>query len=199
MLSSITPLGERAKGNSWASTAAAYIAGSAIGGALLGVLLAPLAVLVGRVDDGVRLLLAAVVLVVAALLDAFSVTIPTIHRQVDENWLNAYRGWVYGAGFGIQLGFALVTIITSWSTWAVIALAVLTGTWWGAIAVAAVFGLSRGLVLLAARSADTPTTLADLHTRIARSAPRAARATRIGLAALGGAAGVMVASQGVFA
>ena len=32
---------------------------------------------------------------------------------VHEQWLTRYRGWVYGVGFGAQLGFGLVTIITS--------------------------------------------------------------------------------------
>jgi hypothetical protein len=29
---------------------------------------------------------------------------PSWQRQVDERWLTTYRGWVYGAGFGFQLG-----------------------------------------------------------------------------------------------
>ncbi|MGI9578579.1 MAG: hypothetical protein ACR2OH_10295 [Microthrixaceae bacterium] len=199
MLSSITPLGERAKGNSWGLTAAAYVVGSALGGALLGLLLAPLAVLVGQLGVEARLLLAAVALLAAAVLDATSVPIPTTRRQVNENWLNAYRGWVYGAGFGLQLGFGVVTIITSWSTWAVVVMAVLTGTWWTAVVVATVFGLARGLVLLLARHSDTPADLAALHKRIADSAPSAARATRAGMATIGVASGVLVVAQGVFA
>ncbi len=200
MLSSITPLGERAKGNSWALTTAAYVAGSAVGGAALGVLLAPLGELIGRVaGTDVRLALTAAVLVLTAVFEATGVPIPTIRRQVDENWLHAYRGWVYGAGFGLQLGFALVTIITSWSTWAVLAVAVLSGTWWSALAIGATFGLARGLVLLAARRADTPQRLADLHARIASSAAPTARATRTGLVVLAAATAAVAVVSGASA
>ena len=39
MLTSITPLGERGRGNSWAVTVAAYLVGSVLGGALTGAVL----------------------------------------------------------------------------------------------------------------------------------------------------------------
>lgn len=35
--------------------------------------------------------------------------LPGPARQVDEDWLARYRGWVYGAGFGTQLGLGVVT------------------------------------------------------------------------------------------
>ena len=34
-------------------------------------------------------------------------------RQVNEDWMARYRGWAYGAGFGLQLGLGVVTIVTT--------------------------------------------------------------------------------------
>ena len=49
--------------------------------------------------------------------------LPTWHRQVDERWLGTYRGWVYGAGFGFQLGLGIATIIPAAVTYAMLAAA----------------------------------------------------------------------------
>lgn len=70
---------------------------------------------------------------------------PSWRRQVDERWLTAYRGWVYGLGFGVQLGFGLVTIITSTSTYAVVLLAALSGQVGAGLAIGGTFGLVRAL------------------------------------------------------
>ena len=43
--------------------------------------------------------------------------LPTNHRQVNERWLDDYRGWVYGIGYGFQLGMGVVTIVTSATTY----------------------------------------------------------------------------------
>lgn len=190
MLSSITPLGERAKNNRWALTATFYIAGSALGGAVLGLVLSPLSILASSLEPSTVLGVLSLVLIGAAVLDATGIPRPSLPRQVDENWLVAYRGWVYGAGFGIQLGFGLVTIITSWSTWAVVAAvalapADLASPLAGAVAVGATFGVARGMVLLFARTATDADRLAALHRRIAEGARITSRATIWSLAALG--------------
>lgn len=195
MLSSITPLGERAKNNSWYLTATAYVAGSLLGGALLGLVLSPLATLAAALDPALALALVAVVLVASAVLDRTGVAPPSMPRQVDENWLTAYRGWVYGFGFGLQLGFGLVTIITSWSMWAVVAGIVMSPGGLGIevpwpiplapVAVGATFGLARGAVLLTARGATDNESLATLHRRMASGAQRTAGLTAWGMASLG--------------
>jgi len=51
-----------------------------------------------------------------------------VHRQVDDGWLPRYRGWVYGAGFGLQLGLGVVTIVTTAAVPAVWLLALLTAS-----------------------------------------------------------------------
>ena len=58
---------------------------------------------------------------------AFGLRVPGPRRQVDENWLVTYRGWVYGAGFGAQLGLAFVTIVTASATWVAFACALFSG------------------------------------------------------------------------
>lgn len=207
MLSSITPLGERTKNNSWALTTTAYVAGSVLGGAALGLVLSPLAALAGALSPLVALSVLAIVLLASAAADRLGVTPVSLPRQVNENWLTAYRGWVYGFGFGAQLGFGLVTIITSWSTWAVIAAIVLStggaaaaAPWpvpLAPIVVGATFGLARGIVLLGARNAVDTDSLAALHRRIGTGAERSARVTSWLLATLGAVAIAALVTEGI--
>ncbi|HSK98388.1 MAG TPA: hypothetical protein VK891_17305, partial [Euzebyales bacterium] len=74
--------------------------------------------------------------------------LPTWHRQVDERWLTTYRGWVYGAGFGAQLGLGVVTIVASAATYAMLAAALLSASWRTGLVIGAVFGAVRSLPLL---------------------------------------------------
>ncbi len=76
-------------------------------------------------------------------------SVPSWRRQVDVAWLTRYRGWVYGAGFGAQLGFGLVTIITSTTTYAAVLLAALTGHLGAGLGVGATFGVVRALPVAA--------------------------------------------------
>ena len=134
MLTSITPLGEWGRRRRWGLTTAWYLLGSTAGGAALGVLAGVLAVAAGQLSTGSRALLvvAALACAAAALSDARGIRPPSWHRQVDETWLQRYRGWVVAGGFGIQLGFGVVTIVSSASVYAALALAVLSGSFWGA-------------------------------------------------------------------
>jgi hypothetical protein len=180
MLTSISPLGERARGNRWYVTAAAYVAGSVLGGATIGGLLGLLG---GTLlpEDAPVLLLAAAACVLAAVADLAGL-LPHGRRQVDEAWLDRYRGWVYGVGYGYQLGLGIVTIVTSAATYAVLALCALTGSPAGGLAVGAAFGLVRALPLLGLRRATTP---AALHQMAARLEQLGAAATRTTAGVLG--------------
>src|SRR3954468_17183297 len=140
MLTSISPLGERARGNRWPVTVGAYLLGSLLGGAVVGGLLG----LVGDVLLQPLPLFGALVCVAAAIADLAGL-LPRGKRQVDETWLNSYRGWVYGLGFGAQLGVGVVTIVTSASTYAVWGLCLLTGSTVAGLAIGATFGLARAL------------------------------------------------------
>ena len=114
MLASITPLGERSRRQQWAITVAALIVGSAAAGAAVGAALAATGRLL-PLGASSRLVLLLGIAAVAVVLELrpFGVRLPTHRRQVDESWLLRYRGWVYGIGFGGQLGVGVWTIVAT--------------------------------------------------------------------------------------
>ena len=188
MLTSITPLGERGRGNRWGVTIAAYLVGSVLGGvttgAVLGLLGSPL---VGLLPATAVLGLAAAACLAAGALDLSRVRLPGGARQVDEDWLSRYRGWVYGVGFGYQLGLGVVTVVTSAATYAFLLVALLSGGPLAGALLGAAFGLARALPALGLRRATDPERLRSLARRLERRARTAARATAVVLLS-GGAA-----------
>jgi hypothetical protein len=181
MLTSITPLGERSRGNRYAVTLTAYVLGCLLGGATTGVVLGVLGSLLPTLPV---LVLAAIACAAAAFADARGTTIG--RRQVDEDWLTRYRGWVYGLGFGYQLGLGVVTVVTSAATVAVLALALLTQSALGGLAVGLVFGGARAVPALLLGRARSHGELRTLAAALERRATLAARTTTAALA-LGGA------------
>lgn len=193
MLSSISPLGERARASRWWVTTTAYVLGSVVGGLAIGLLAALLGSLVpadARRSPWLLLPLAALLLVGLVLdLGEGGRTVPSWRRQVAESWLGRYRGWVIGVGFGTQLGFGLVTIITSNATYAVVLLAALSGQAGAGLAIGGVFGLVRALPAVLMRGVHTPEQLRGVFTGLQRWARPAERMAQ---AALGLAGGVLV-------
>ena len=195
MLSSISPLGERARNSRWWLTTTAYLVGSLAGGLALGAL----ASLLGALAPGAArssawaLGLVAVLLLVGLVLDLRgAASLPSWRRQVDVAWLDEYRGWVMGLGFGAQLGFGLVTIITSATTYAVVLLAALSGDVRVGLLVGGVFGLVRAVPsLLLARVHDREA----LHRVFQRVERWAKPAHIVATVALGGAAAVLLATS----
>src|ERR1700730_4317784 len=118
MLASITPLGERGRRSTWGVTVSAFLVGATIAGAGLGALAGG----VGRATFGrslgadTGLLVLAVALAVAVAVDLKFRATPGPRRQVNERWLDEFRGWVYGLGFGAQLGLGVTTIVSSAAT-----------------------------------------------------------------------------------
>ena len=166
MLTSISPLGERARNNRWgvtvgtyvvASTAAAVAVGAAVGAA--GSLLPLSATARGALLAGA--------LAAAVVCDAGGFPLPTVHRQVNEDWLRRYRGWVYGAGFGAQLGVGVATIVTSATVYAALAGELLSGSSVAGAAIGAAFGFARALPLPVGGRARSFADLASLHRRLA--------------------------------
>ena len=147
MLASITPLGERGRGASWRRTVTAYVVASTIGGIAMGVLLGAVGALLSVRHDGWTLIAGGAIALVAAALDVAG-RLPTLHRQVDETWMNRYRDWVYGAGFGLQLGVGALTIVTSASLYLTWVVELLSGSPAVGALVGAAFGLSRALPLV---------------------------------------------------
>ena len=48
-----------------------------------------------------------------------------IGNKVNERWLDEYRGWVYGLGYGAQLGVGVTTVVSSAGTYVAMAAAFL--------------------------------------------------------------------------
>lgn len=164
MLSSINPLGERARRQRFWLTVGWYFLGSAAGGISIGLVSGFAGSLL---PSGTwRAVAAIAVCVIGAALDFAGRQPPSIHRQVDEQWLSRYRGWVYGLGFGFQLGLGIVTIVTTASVYTTIALAILTGSVaWGAV-IGAVFGTARAVAILLVVHADNPDSLRGVMRRL---------------------------------
>jgi hypothetical protein len=152
MLGSISPVGETSRNQRWWLTACAHTAASVMAGAAVGTVSGAVGqalALAVPVAVTVRLLALGAVLVAAAVLDAVARgRLPMWHRQVDERWLTTYRGWVYGAGFGAQLGVGVVTIVASAATYAMLVAAVLSASWHGGLLLGSTFGAIRSVPLL---------------------------------------------------
>lgn len=154
MMATINPLGERARGNVWWRTAAAFAVGCILGGLVLGGLTAAMGTVIAVVVSGsitTPVLLAAALVLFAGVVELGGWSVPTLHRQVDKAWVGRYRGWVYGGGFGVQLGAGLTTTVTTSAVYATVSLAVLLGAagrpgW--ALVIGGVFGLTRAAPLL---------------------------------------------------
>ena len=178
MLASITPLGERGRNNRFALTAAAYVVGASLGGLTLGALAGGVGQVLGpssRLAGGLVVVVA--LGAVAADLTLRGSRLPSVHRQVNEEWLTAYRGWVYGLGFGFQLGLGVVTVVTTAAVYAAVADAVLTGSLLGGVLVGLAFGLTRGLVVFLGARVHRTEQLTRLHRTFAARAQRATQLT----------------------
>ena len=167
MLASITPLGERGRGNRWTITAAVFIAASAGAGAALGAVLGLLgSVLLDHVAIGWRLGLLGVALAVGVVWELGRGTVPGPRRQVNERWLDDYRRWIYAAGFGAQLGTGVVTIVVTSAVYGVWAAALVSAHPAAGAAIGAAAGAMRGATLLAGARSTTPQRLLSLHERL---------------------------------
>ena len=202
MLSTITPMAERARGHRYAVTAGWFIVGGVLGGATLGVGAAALAAGLAALDPAVsvRVVLVVLLAATAALVDAgaFGRKTPFFRRQVDDAWLSTYRAWVYGLGFGWQIGVGLATYIMTAAVVLTVALAVLTASPATAFAICVAFGFARGLAVLLGAGLRSPAALGHLHERLdALEAPvrwgvvaiQALVAVGVGLASLGDGGG----------
>lgn len=177
MLSSITPMTEAGRGNRFSTTARWFVAGGVVGGLSLGLLAAGAAALVALADltDATRWGIAAVAALATAAIDlgVFGIELPIFKRQVNDAWLRRYRGWVYGAGFGWQIGFGVATYIMTAGVFLTIGLAVLGASPVVALAIGATFGLVRGSAVYIGRSATSPAALGAVHARLDALGPTA--------------------------
>ncbi len=175
MLSTITPMAERSRGRRWGATATWFLAGAVLGGATLGLAAAALASLVAMLSlsTATALVLTAVLAVVGVGLDMglLGTEMPHHRRQVDEVWLDQYRSWVYGAGFGWQIGTGLATYIMTAAVYLTVGLAALTGRPLVAFGLCVLFGLSRGLAIFLGIRLTDPERLRVFHRRFEAAGP----------------------------
>ena len=177
MLASIHPLGERARNRRWGITVSAYVVGSVIGAGSLGFVLG----LVGAALPTTPVVVAVIVALACTAGLAFDLGIrglrlPTVHRQVDKDWLDEYRGWVYGLGFGLQLGLGVITVVNTAAVYLLLVLALLSGSVLGGVLVGVTFGLVRAMVIFRVAGVRSPHQLRQALQAMQAWEPRAHRA-----------------------
>jgi hypothetical protein len=189
MLSTVTPIAERGRGHRFGVTAAWFVVGSLAGGACLGAVAALLAAGIGAtgLSTAGALAVAGALALLGAVIDAgvTGVKPPFFRRQLDDAWLDRYRGWVYGLGFGWQIGVGFSTYIMTTAVPATALLAALTGRPALALVTGLLFGLVRGLAVLGSAPATTTAGLARLHRRFEQLEAPVRRGTAIALAVVG--------------
>jgi hypothetical protein len=175
MLASITPLGERGRHARWGLTVTAFLLGATAAGAGAGALLGGLGALVlpDSLSAHVRLVALGAVLVLAIALDGLPGSVPGPRRQVDEHWLDRYRGWVYGLGYGWQLGLGVTTVVSSAATYVALLAAFLAGGPAAGAVILGSFGAVRGLTPMATAGVRSQRQLVALHRGLARWRDRA--------------------------
>jgi hypothetical protein len=201
MLGSITPLGERGRGSRWGATVAMFTVASALGGATLGGLMgavgASAAAVLGPSGRTSLVVLGALTLIGTAVDAGAPRALPSLRRQVNEDWLRRYRRWVYAVGFGFQLGLGVVTIVSVSAVYLVFAAALLSGSPLLGAAIGGAFGLMRAMPVLATARVRLPRHLADVDGMLRRwdgPVRKVAVGSEAALAALAFAAGLVAAS-----
>ena len=115
MLSQITPMAEAGRGQKFARTASWFIAGAVLGGLTLGCAIAGRRTRVAAPPDSVTppRSRSSCCAFVGATVDTNVLGFgpPFLRRQVNEDWLSKYRSWVYGGGFGWQIGVGVTTYV----------------------------------------------------------------------------------------
>ncbi|MDP9299680.1 MAG: hypothetical protein M3P10_09905 [Actinomycetota bacterium] len=180
MLGSITPLGERGRGSRWWLTVTAYLVGSTLGGVAIGSGLGLLgSSFASRTPVTARLAVIAVAVIAGLLVDLgpFGLRLPTVRRQVDEGWRSGYRGWVWGFGYGIQLGAGAVTVVTTSMVYATWLAAGLSGSAVAGAVIGTTFGFVRAAPVLSVAGVRRPDQLLHVDAVLARWAGPARRAT----------------------
>jgi MFS family permease len=168
MLSSITPLGERSRNQRWPITVTSIAIGGAGAGAIIGAALAAAGTALS-LDDRQSTGMLGLVIAVGLAVDLLISPRPLLprRRQVDERWLRL-RGWVYGLGFGAQLGAGVATVVTTSTVYVMMVAALLAPTVRQGMAIGLVFGTVRGLAPILTVRITTTAQLARFHRRFLR-------------------------------
>ena len=197
MLGSITPLGERGRNSRWVVTVTAYVAGSVAAGAVMGSLLGAIGGALS-IPPEARLWTLGVLVAAGVAVDGgvAGARLPTVRRQVNEDWLARYRGWVYGGAFGVQLGLGVVTVVNLSAVYTALGAELLAGSAAAGALIGGTFGLLRALPLVGTARVRAPDDLRDVDARLrAWDAP----ARRLAVAAEAAVAAVLVVAAVVVA
>lgn len=190
MLSSIHPLGERGRNNRFGVTATAHVVGATLGGALTGTVAATVGWLVTG-GEAAPMWSSLLIVSGALLADLVTLRVPSSHRQVNERWIETFRGTVYGSGFGFQLGLGVITIVPTWLVPATVVTAALTASWWAGALVGAVFGMTRGAMLFTVRNVHDVDALRRYHRQLHQHHPKIRTTLLVSVALTGAAAGAL--------
>ena len=168
MLSSLTPFGEASRGHKYGVAALAFVGSALAGGLCLGLALSVPAVAIRAI--GVTPTTSAAVIAIAAgatiVADLGFVRTPRIPRQVDESWFVRFRPWVYGIGYGWQIGVGLATYVMTNAVYLMLIVGALTADPRIAIGIGALFGALRGLTLMVGSRLVDPERIRSLHRRL---------------------------------
>jgi hypothetical protein len=93
--------------------------------------------------------------------------LPSVKRQVNDAWMYRYRGWVYGTGFGLQLGAGVVTIVAISAVYSTFAAALLSRSIASGALIGGLFGFARAATIFAGMRVRTPRQVIALDGRIA--------------------------------
>ncbi|MDQ1509792.1 MAG: hypothetical protein QOG50_1636 [Actinomycetota bacterium] len=167
MLSQITPVAEAGRNQRFARTAGWFIAGAVLGGVTLGVAIGGVAIALAAagLEQSTAIALIAGCALACAAVDTrlFGFGPPFFPRQVNEEWLSKYRPWVYGSGFGWQIGVGVTTYVMTAAVPLMIVVGALGTNAWAAMAIGTAFGLARGLAVLIGARLRTPSALLAFH------------------------------------
>ncbi len=171
MLASLTPFAEAARGNRWTVTAISFSVGAVAAGTCGGLFWSGLGSLLP--GGQWRTAAAAAVLALALVIDATPLRrrLPLTKRQVNEDWMVTYRGWVYGVGFGAQLGLGFITLVACAAIYATFAIELLSGSLLAGAVIGATFGATKAASLLPAGRAHDHRSIVVLHRRLLKLEP----------------------------
>ena len=191
MLSQISPMAEAGRGRKFGRTASWFIAGAVVGGLTLGCGIAVGAIAFAATGLGET---PAIALVIGGAFACAAVDTrvlgfgpPFLCRQVNQDWLLNYRPWVYGGGFGWQIGAGVTTYVMTAAVPLMILVGALGTNPWIALAIGAAFGLVRGLAVLLGARLRTPAALTAFHRRfdaLAEPVRQAVIGVQLGVAAV---------------
>ncbi len=203
MLSQITPVAEAGRGHKFTRTAGWFILGATLGGLTLGSAMACGAAAVSALGISRDAAIAAIAgcAFAAAAIDAhlFGFGPPFVRRQVNDAWLSKYRAWVYGGGFGWQIGAGVVTYVMTAAVPLLVVIGALSATPIAAVSIATVFGLTRGIAVLLGARLHTSEELFAFHRRFDASTDRVRAAVIVVQMAVGIACAWIVAPRAIAA